>query len=253
VFHLSLYSKAPPAAAFTLADVPAVADPAITLVNGHPLFERPISLINWYAVGAADITRVVLNTPKVRVTAQPNLRPYDAAAAPTSRQFLPAYWRNPLRLLPVEENQMLMSASAGTGAAYLVAAWFGDNPAPPPQGDILTAHGSIASLTTSALTWGSGVFTLDTPLPAGKYAVLGMDAAATGLAFGRLIFPEQQWRPGAICGAAATFVQPQCFRLGQMGVWGQFASYAQPQFEAFSVAGLAAAAVDIYLDLLRIG
>jgi hypothetical protein len=256
MFHLSLYALTPPGAPFSLLDVPAVEDSVITIVNRHPIFQTPIELINWYANGSVDISRVVLQTPKVRVIQNPSLRPFDAAAVPSTRNFFPDYRRHPLHLNAIDENQMLMSGSAGTGAAYVVAAWFGDGQYAASAGDVLTVHAVTPALTTPALTYASATFSIDTPLPAGQYTVVGMDAYAAGLDFARLIFPGQQpypWRPGVVCGQDPTFQGGYCFRFGALGNYGSFMSYAQPQIETFSYAGLAGVPVDLFLDLIKTG
>jgi hypothetical protein len=213
-------------------------------------------LINWYAFGATDITRVTMETPKLRVLQNPSLRPFDAAAIPTTRNFFPDYRRHPLRLNAIDENAMKMSGSAGNGAAYVVGAWFGDGQYSATSGDIYTVRGVTGNLTTPAGVWSSAIFQIDTPLPAGRYTVIGMDAFATGLAFARLIFPGQSpypWRPGIVCGAAPGFQGGYCFRMGAMGDYGSFLSYAQPQLEVWSVAGLAGVPVELYLDLIKTG
>jgi hypothetical protein len=257
VFHLTLYSLTPPGAPFTLVDVPAVEDSVLTITAAqHPIFEVNIDLINWYAFGSTDITRVIAENPKTRVIQSPSLRPFDAAAVPSSRNFFPDYRRHPLHLDKIDEQAMKMSGSAGTGAAYVVAAWFGDGNYSSAQGDVLTVHGVTANLTTPAGKWASAIFGIDTPLPAGRYKCIGLEAYATGLAFARLIFPGQRplpWRPGVVCGQDPTFQGGYCFRFGAMGDYGEFSSFAQPQIEVWSVAGLAAVPVNLFMDLIRVG
>src|SRR5271165_7498115 len=110
LYHLSLYSSTPGAAS-TLADVPAVQDPAVTLTNGHPIFPVPIQCVGAYAGGALVLTRAQLTTPKLRAITPTNLRPLDVAAVPTSRPPLIEYFRHPISLNPIDENQVLASTS----------------------------------------------------------------------------------------------------------------------------------------------
>src|SRR5215475_12491537 len=105
LFHLSLYSSTP-GAAVTDADVPAVADPAVTLVNGHPIFPVPVQCINAYAGGAVVLTRAKLTTPKLRAINNCNLRPLDVAAVPSTRPPLVEFFHHPLSLNPIDENQI---------------------------------------------------------------------------------------------------------------------------------------------------
>ena len=249
LYHLSLYSSTPGAAS-TLADVPAVQDPAVTLTNGHPIFPVPIQCVGAYAGGALTLTRAQLTTPKLRAITPTNLRPLDVVAVPSSRPPLIEYFRHPIGLNPIDENQVLASTSAIAATPLLIAILFGDGNFNVPPGDMFTIHAS-QSIATVANAWTAGNITLDQPLPAGRYAVVGMDTFGTGEVFSRLIFPNQVWRPGNLAGATAAFIGSRYARWGNLGVLGEFESFAQPQLDCFNQTG-GAQTVDLMMDIIKI-
>lgn len=252
MFHLSLYRYTSTAtAAKDLVDMPGVPDPAITLVNNHPIFPQPVNLTLAYAFGQTDITDVQFQTPKLRAVALEHIRPFDIATSPTTRPPIANYTQYPIPLNRIDENSVQLSASTGTDTNnYYAGIWFSDGNLIPQAGPVYTVR-FTASITATAFQWTSGAFTLQNPLPAGMYAVIGMDIYGTNLAFARLIFPNQVWRPGTLSGGVAGFINAPCFRLGKMGTWGTFDSFAQPNLDLYAIA--ANSSQTGVLDLVRIG
>lgn len=253
MFHLSVFQLASPAtAAFSLSDMPAVADPSVTLTQtGHIVFEMDIQLELAYAFGQTDITAAQFQTPRLRPIALPSIRPLDVAVLPSTRLPISRFTRNPLKLNKIDENSMQISGSVGTIAnKYYAGAWFGDGNKSKSQGQQYAVF-FTAAIVAVANAWTAGVIALNTTLPAGKYAVVGMDIFGTNLAFARLVFPRQQWRPGVVAGQNAAFINAPCFRDGDLGDFGTFESYAQPQLDIFAV-GANSAQTGI-LDLVKIG
>ncbi len=247
--HLSLYSNTP-GAAQTLLDTPAVQDPAVTLVNGHPIFPVPIQAICAYAGGALTLTRSQLTTPKLRAINPAELRPLDVAAVPTDRAPLVEFFHHPLSLNPIDENQILSSTSAIAATPLLIAVWYGDGNFNVPSGDMFQVHFS-QSITTVANAWASGPMTLDAPLPAGRYSVIGLDAFGTGLVFTRLIFPNQVWRPGVVSRPTVAGIGSRYMRWGNLGEFGQFETFALPQVDCFNQAGGAQTIAGV-MDVVRV-
>jgi len=239
------------AAASTDSDLPAAADPTVTITNNHPIFPVPIQVYAAHTFGSATtLTRVKLTTPKLRAINVVNLRPIDAAAAPSSRPPIVEYFHHPLALNPIDENQILITQSAAAATQFYAAVWFGDGNFGVPGGDMFALHTS-QSITLVANGWAAGTMTLDQPLPAGRYSVVGMDAYGPNLLYARLAFPNQVWRPGTIAGTGNTFINSRYFRWGNLGEWGQFESFATMQLDTFgSAAG--AQTIDVTLDLIRI-
>lgn len=257
MFHLSIFRKAAPAAAQVGADVPAVTDPAVTISNAfHPIFEQDVEVPIAYGFGSTTLTRFRVATPKLRTFPLPNIVPVDLATIPTSRPPYQDWWNAPLKLNRIDENQVLVDDP--TAATDLIAAvWFCDGNYSAPAGDIREVHGTYA-YAALADVWTPGSFTLDQPLPAGTYTVVGMKAFGANLAFARLIFPQTptdgspQWRPGIVAGLTSSFIGIQQLLEGRMGKYGEFRSYAQPQLDIFPHGGAGTAGGDLYLQLIKV-
>jgi len=247
--HLSVYTGSL-AAATTDSDLAAVADPAVTITNNHPIFPVPVQAYWAHGWGATTLTRLKLVTPKIRAINNLNLRPLDPAAAISSRPPLVEFFHHPISLNPLDENQILITQAAVAATQFYCAVAFGDGNFNVPGGDMFAVHTS-QSVTLVANGWAAGVMTLDQPLPSGRYSVVGLEAYGTNLLYARLVFPNQVWRPGILAGTANTFITSRYFRWGNLGEWGQFESFAIPQIDTLgSAAG--AQTIDVTMDLIRV-
>jgi hypothetical protein len=243
-------SAAAAGGAVTLNDIPvAPTDQTTTIVNGHPIYPVGILLYAAYVVGATTITQAQLTTPKLRAINPCELAPIDASATETNRPPLVEFFHHPLSLNPIDENQMLFTTS-GAAAQVYIGAWFGDGNWNVPQGDLFTIK-LTASVTTVAQAWASGALTFATGLPSGRYAVVGMSCTGANGLFARLIFPNQVWRPGALCGTAQNFINSRYTRWGNLGVWGEFETFAIPQLEVYGN-GAATSTFTCLLDIIRV-
>lgn len=246
--HLSLY-RTTSGGAVTDQDAPAIADPAVTLVNGHPIFPVPIQAYMGYAFGDTDLSAVALTTPKLRAINNVRFMPLDVAATISSRPPMVEYFHHPLSLNPIDENQILVSGGGALTQA-VVAVWFGDGNLNVPQGDMFTIR-ATASITTVANVWVTGAITLDSPLPAGRYAVIGAHAFGTNGQFFNLVFPNQVWRPGSHCYADVTGIGSRYTRWGNLGLWGEFETFALPQL-SIQASGAATTTYTLFMDIVRI-
>jgi hypothetical protein len=243
-------SAAAAGGAVTLNDIPvAPTDQTTTIQNGHPIYPVGILLYGAYVVGATTITEAQITTPKLRAINPVDLRPIDAAATESARPPLVEFFHHPLALNPIDENQMLFTTS-GAAAEVYIGAWFGDGNWQVAQGDLYTIK-LTASITTVAQAWASGALTLATGLPSGRYQVVGMDAFGANGLFARLIFPNQVWRPGGLCGTAATFINTRYTRWGNLGVFSEFETFAIPQLEVYAN-GAATSTFTVFLDIIRV-
>jgi hypothetical protein len=246
--HLSIYSTTS-AGAVTDQDAPAIADPAVTLVNGHPIFPVPVVTYWGHAFGSTSLTRVKLTTPKLRAINNVNLMPLDVAATISSRPPIVEWFHHPLALNPIDENQILVSGSAALTIANVAIA-FGDGNFNVPQGDMFTVA-ATATITTVTSSWVTGAITLESPLPAGRYAVIGGTAFGTNAQYFNLVFPNQVWRPGALAYGTVAGINSRYFRWGNLGVWGEFETFALPQL-SIQASAAAATAHTLFMDIVRI-
>jgi hypothetical protein len=246
--HLSIFSTTS-GGAVTDQDCPAIADPAVTLLNSHPIFPVPVQTYWAHAFGDADLNRVKLRTPKLRAVNDVNLFPLDVATAITSRPPLVEWFHHPLSLNPIDENQVLVS---GAGALTIanVAIAFGDGNFGVPPGDLFTVV-ATATITTVAGAWVTGAITLEQPLPSGRYAVVGAHAFGANAQYFNLVFPNQVWRPGALAFGTVAGINSRYFRWGNLGVWGEFETFALPQL-SIQASAAAATAHTLVLDIVRV-
>lgn len=246
--HLSIFSTTS-AGAVTDQDAPAIADPAVTLVNGHPIFPVPIQTYWGHGFGDTDLNRVKLTTPKLRAINVVNLMPLDVSATITNRPPLVEWFHHPLALNPIDENQILVSSAAALTIANVAVA-FGDGNFNVPQGDMFTVV-ATATITTVAGQWVTGAITLESPLPAGRYAVIGGHCFGTNAQYFNIVFPNQVWRPGALAYGTVAGINSRYFRWGNLGVWGEFETFALPQL-SIQASAAAATAHTLFLDIVRI-
>lgn len=88
-------------------------------------------------------------------------------------------------------------------------------------------------------------------LPQGRYAVIGMRTYSTSIIFARLLFNNQDERPGFQQYAAVTDQKSPLSAPGALGEWGQFNHYAPPEIECM---GTTAVRQDVTgtLDLIKV-
>lgn len=200
--------------------------------------------------GSVNMQRIKINTPSLRVLGLPYIAPVNAGLTVPSP---PNLW-NPGRLGPTipKSDAITIQVTQGGGAAENAYAllWlsFGRQEVPTGAEYRMRFTGTIAGVIGS---WVNGPITLDSPLPAGVYAVTGLDVQGTNLVGARLAFPGSSWRPGVLGRNTLTGVPHQLFSSGELGTFGQFDSVNTPTLDIF-VTG-ANAAQEGYIDLVRMG
>lgn len=212
----------------------AMADQSVR-VNGNDIIvpSGMNSLIGAYGVGV-NITRLQLQAPSLRRFLNPEIAPLDISAEPTSPTPFYDLRSNPITLDPQEALDAL-AAENGAGATRQSAfVWLGDGPITPVSGDIRTVR-VTGTTTLIAFTWSNGALTFDQTLPAGRYQIVGGRFEAAGLLAWRCVFPGGGWRPGAIGYDASSDVEHPAFRMGGLGVWGEFEHNAPPTIDWCSV------------------
>lgn len=232
-------------------DITAVSDPQLTQQNSHHLPNKDTLLLGAYVL-ETSVTRVRIETPKLRELYNPYIRPLERAAAPPNRANFASFEGYELNLRGGEE--IVVKASNNLGAATeqcTVVLWIGDRPSSVGNAPIYTMR-TTYSITGVANGFASGNLTFDQTLPSGSYDIVGMSVFGTNMVAGRLILPGYSHRPGVIGGADAGKFMGDHFRMGNMGVFGTFTNVALPQLEIFTSAA-GASTGDCYLDLIYRG
>lgn len=249
MFHLLAYTKSV-AAGSQNEDIPGVTDGYATLVNNHYVLSKDLRLRLAFAMGA-NITAARINSPSLRAIALPHICPLEVSATVTDVPNIADY-QNFLPILPrIDEVAVETSNSSGTAERHVVGLWLDDvasRPALP--GPVFTVRGA-ASITTGNLVWGEGSINLESTLPAGRYQVVGLDVVGPNLVFARLRFPEQNMLPGVLARTSQSQNPFPQFRVGRLGMFGEFESIAPPLLQVFGTA--APTTQIVYLDLVKVG
>jgi hypothetical protein len=154
----------------------------------------------------------------------------------------------------VQNEELTVEAIHSGGAPERVTAfaWVSDTVPTPVGGPIYTAR-ATSTINGVANGWSFGNLAFDQILPAGRYAVVGMDVTTVGVSAARLVFPgNNKYRPGCIAGSSlGGAILPSYFRFGNIGRWGEFLNTAVPGIEVYTIpAGAVNVAANI--DLIKI-
>jgi hypothetical protein len=247
MLHLLAWNKAVDNTANT--DLTPVPDPVINVQNSHFMPATDVNLY-WAAVMAATLTRAKWASPKTRVVTDPYIRPIIEAVIPPSNPGIAMYLDAPFRFRGLEEIQLLITDGIGTTEKCTGLALIGSGLTPAPQGDYYRLRFTSTTAVT-ANAWSQLTVTWEDTLPAGTYAVTGIEHQSTGGQACRLIFNGQQFRPGAPSITALSNRQHDLFYSHKLGVLGNFVQTAMPIPEV--LANSADAAHEGYLECVRVG
>jgi hypothetical protein len=231
-------------------DMTPVADSIITIQNTHFLPQNNMQIL-WAYAGSADMLRARFQSPKFRQTTSPFIRPINGALLPQDLAGIADYYDMPLKINALEELQVLAFQGGGGAEIVYIGAGISDgNNLPAPNGDIYTMRGT-GTTTVTAKAWTQCTITWQDTLPTGTYQVVGLSGQSTTGVFCRLIFENQNWRPGALAFATDPLRPPRQFLKGYLGSWGSFHSYRMPNVEFLCNA--ADTAQEVFLDFVRTG
>ena len=239
------------AGALALSDSPAVTDGWATVTNNHFIMQQDMDLV-MAAAFADTVTRLQLNLPHWRFVNQPEIVPviqtWDGPEAINPYMLEP---KN-LTVNNIDELQALVSTSGTATNGVLTALWL-----TPTTGNLNVPGGQVypcrftAAISGATGNWARGNIVFDQTLPAGEYAVVGLDVVDVSSQLARLRFQTFTMLPGTWVRNGATGTNPRQFRNGRLGNWGQFMNTAQPTLEIFSANGGATAQSGV-IDLIKI-
>lgn len=235
------------------AEVNGVLDQSITL-DAANRFAAPG---NWqvmalYAMGI-NLTAARLNAPSMRSLILPEIYPANPTADVRDLDGPIIYGQRGPRFAPQEYFIVEVSRGGADAQPCLWGAWLGPDVSPAQVGPTFTAVCS-ASVTIVAGQWVLASLVFNQTLPAGRYQVVGMAVVCNDATFARMVFPGlSQYRPGVL--VQDTYGDrpwSQAFRMGGMGVFGEFLHNAPPAIEVLGdTAG--AETPTVYLDLIKVG
>lgn len=201
-------------------------------------------------VKGATIQRGRINTPSLRYINLPYIAPVDVGLTVASPPNVADFGEfGPT--LPTADGisvEVTMSAGAPEVDCALLLLRKGIRSVAPGQEYRVRFVGAITAVAGS---WAAGIMTPDSTLPAGVFAINGMDAQGTNLIAARLIFPGGGYRPGCLARNALTSIKHPLFTNDELGIYGTFDSVNVPSLEIYAEG--ANTAQELYLDLVRIG
>ena len=244
-FHLLAYNGT---AATTITDIAPITDNVINIVNSHFFPQNDMSLI-WATGMSANVSRVRISQPSLRLITLPWIRPLIGTAVPGNHDKVADYTRSPLRIRGLEELA-IDAIDASGGDFFGLLALQDSYEAPPAGGDVYTLRGTSSTAAVDS-SWTTVTVTWEDKLPDGVYSVIGLSVVGANAPAARLIFEGQTWRPGCIATADEENQGDDLFRWGRLGVWGRFRQTAMPQVQVLS--NTTTSSWQIYLDIVKVG
>jgi hypothetical protein len=248
MFHLFGFTESQDSA--VLVPVTALADPSMTVSGDNVQIPDYASLLIGYAGIGVNITRAQLQSPSLRRTVNPEIRPLIVATEPNSPPGLIMFPDAPITLDAGEQIQAYVAEDAAGAAQSTVLVWLADGAITPVQGEIFSIRVTNAS-TLVVYTWTNGALTFDQVLPVGTYAIVGARFESAGLLAFRFLFQGSTPRPGGLGVDAASDLEYWGQRNGMWGVWGEFDSRTPPTVDFLSLSADTSQVGT--LDLVRVG
>jgi hypothetical protein len=248
-FHVAAFSASLTNGS-TNAPVAAVNDGVLTLATSTQfLVPRPAQLRAAYSAGVS-ITNARINTPSLRYVGLPSVGPLNVTLTVPSPPNLGDFGDNGPTLPTADGISVEHSLGGAAPEQEFTLLWLLFGKRPRPQGPTYRLR-FTGTITAVANTWVNGTMTPDQTLPAGRYAVVGLDAVGTNLVAVRLLFPGTFYRPGCLARNAVSGIPDPIFTDGSLGLYGVFDSVNVPTFDIF--ASGANTAQTVFMDVVRIG
>lgn len=224
------------AAAATEEYVAAITDQS-QKVSGDDLYIGKLNkLVGIYAFGSG-LTDARLSSPSLRKISTLYINPLvndQGGYAPYTTRVFDYRGESPLSL---EENEALNAqatcAMVDATLDNLIGVWLADAALAPVVGEIYTVKMSHA-VTALNEAWTYTELTTVDDLPVGRYAIVGARCYMGGGGLFRFVFVGESHRPGGICVHETHLQEDFIFRMGHMGVWGEFDSVNPPGLEVIS-------------------
>lgn len=246
MFHVAAYRGAV-GAGLANVDIPAVQDGQLTISNSHFVLPKNAQLMWAFGVGTG-LSRLRLNTPKMRYVGLPSLTPINTGTTVPSPMNL-ADMTEAMVLLDTIDEIAIEASSTDAGSqtmTAIVAFSFGVRPAPAMP--VFRVRGTTA-ITQAAGTWVNGGVTLDQTIPRGTYAIVGLDTVGANCLASRLVFSGYGFRPGVIARNSVNAIKNPLFDSNRMGVFGTFDSINFPTVDVF--ANGSGSTQEHFFDLVR--
>lgn len=233
----------------TFFPIPLITDTILTKTAGGMFAGSSMKALLGYVRGV-NVTEARINAPNLRAVGPPMLWPFDTAVNPPNLPPLIRFRECGPVVPAFDPFNVEVSTAVAVAADAQALILFGDGPPPIDRRSSRTIK-LTAAVNCTVNQWTVGDFILPQTLPAGRYAVVGFAAFGTGLLGARLVFPDQNERPGVLAQQAFAEYDDSDYRYGQFGEWGTFSNIQLPAVECLAYA--ASSAQTFYLDIVPLG
>lgn len=250
MMHLAAYYKSvDPAAALTKID--AITDQAITINNNDIRVPKDIANLLGEAFLSAATTPLYgeLQSPSLRQLAYQDVAPVASAAKFGDSEQIQWHGDSPRALAAAESLEAYIDATGGAAAANYALVWLGDGPPKASPGKIFSVR-ATAAVTLSAGEWENGAITFESVLPSGTFQIVGCRAVGANLIAARFAFVGGGYRPGVPADPSDQTNYFPGFRMGRMGVFGQFDTDYPPTMDFL---GATDTSQKLIIDLIKSG
>jgi len=234
-----------------MAKINGIPDPPVR-VEGKKIFIPAFATMILAAFGCGTtLDRMRLVSPELRKINNIELTPLQrGAAAPGSPPAMQSFYDNPVPLvandiLTVEALQSAAAAERETCVVILC-----DTRPTPVTGGVMRSVRCTTAITLAANEWTNAALTFTEDLPPGRYQVIGMRARSPNLIAARLVFVGEANRPGVLGVTGIANLEHELFRMGKLGVFGEFEHTTPPTVDF--VAGAADTNPEVILDVVKI-
>lgn len=234
----------------TLAQITFVADTSQTARGNGVIVPSWASKLMGCYMNGTSLYRGQIQSPSIRDDWFIDIEPVDTAATVSTMYPYHDWSRTPVELQAGEEIDLYGYEGLGTTETEYGFLQLCDGPITPFKGKIKPIRATGAT-TLAASVWTAVPLTFPSNLPAENYYVVGARFHSATCKFGRLLFPGYGHRPGCPGFSTAAKTDGGLFRLGNMGIWGQFNVASPPQAEM--MATTTDSTEEVFLDLVPIG
>lgn len=249
-FHTFAFSQTTGAALAAFTAINGVPDGQFTLQTATTFLAPKQGKIMAAGSFGATLTRTRLNVPSFRNVSLPILAPINVSATVPSPVNIYKGANTGLELPIVEPIGVDAVDTAIDTISVVLFSMYNFRPVPAGKVFRLRLTGTAVGVIN---TWQNSALTLADPLQTGRYAVVGLDVQSANAIAARLLFADGGFRPGCLCRNALGNVPHPIFTNGELGVYGEFSNANTPSLDILLGGGGAAAAIEVYMDVIRIG
>lgn len=198
--------------------------------------------------------RARLTSPSLRVLSRPMIAPLNVGAAaavlPANPHRVVDLRSSPLQLVVGEQLNLEILANPVAAQRQSAIVCLADGPIVPVDGKIFTVRATSATAAVAG-SWTNVALVFDEDLPRGRYQLAGMKALSANMIAARAVFVGGAgWRPGVLGNASVDQLENPLWRIGGMGVFGEFEDIEPPTLDVLAAA--ADATQEVYLDLIQL-